>query len=78
VQELEKAVAALSPEELREFRAWFADFDMAQWDRQIEQDLNAGRPDQLINKAMKDYRAGGTSDLPRSQMKFGNEGIILA
>jgi hypothetical protein len=33
VQELEKAVAVLSPEELREFRAWFADFDMAQWDR---------------------------------------------
>jgi len=31
VQELEKAVAVLSPEEPREFRARFADFDMAQW-----------------------------------------------
>jgi predicted esterase len=58
VQELEKAVAVLSPEELREFRAWFADFDMAQWDRQIEQDSNAGRLDHFINKAMEDYRAG--------------------
>ena len=58
VLELEKAVAVLSPEELREFRVWFADFDMAQWDRQIEQDSNAGRLDHLINKAMEDYRAG--------------------
>jgi hypothetical protein len=63
VQELEKAVAVLSSEELREFRAWFADFDMAQWDRQIEQDSNAGRLDHLINKALEDYRAGRTTDL---------------
>ena len=63
VLELEKAVAVLSPEELREFRAWFADFDMAQWDRQIEDESNAGRLDHLINKAMEDYRAGKTTDL---------------
>lgn len=63
VRELEKAVAVLSPEELREFRAWFADFDMAQWDRQIEEDSNAGRLDHLINKALEDHRAGRTTDL---------------
>jgi len=63
VAELEKAVAVLSPEELQEFRAWFADFNMAQWDRQIERDSNAGRLDHLINKAMEDHRAGRTTDL---------------
>jgi hypothetical protein len=63
LQELEKAVAILSPEELREFRAWFADFDMAQWDRQIEQDSNAGKLNHLINKALEDHRAGRTTDL---------------
>ena len=30
------------PEELAEFRAWFADFDGALWDRQIEEDVAAG------------------------------------
>jgi hypothetical protein len=63
VAELEKAVSVLSPEELREFRAWFADYDMAQWDRQIEQDSSAGKLDHLINKAMEDYRAGRITDL---------------
>lgn len=63
VVDLEKAVSVLSPEELREFRAWFADFDMAQWDIQIEQDSTSGRLDHLINKALEDYRAGRTTDL---------------
>jgi len=63
VRELEKAVEVLSPEELREFRTWFADFDMAQWDKQIEEDSKAGRLDHLIDKAMEDYRAGKTTDL---------------
>jgi len=48
---------------LREFRVWFADFEMAQWDREIEQDSNSGRLDHLIDKAMEDYRAGRTTDL---------------
>jgi hypothetical protein len=57
VVELERAVSVLSPEELREFRAWFADFDMGQWDRQIEQDSTAGRLDHLINRASEEHRA---------------------
>jgi hypothetical protein len=63
VAELEKAVSVLSPEELRAFRSWFAEFDMAQWDRQIEQDSNAGKLDHLIGKALKDHRAGRTREL---------------
>ena len=42
VQELEKAVAKLSPEELAEFRAWFQQFDMDEWDRQIARDSESG------------------------------------
>ncbi len=61
--ELERAVAELSPEELREFRAWFADFDMAQWDKQIEEDSAAGRLDHLVAEAMEDYRAGRTTEI---------------
>ena len=63
VKELEQAVSILSQAELREFRAWFAEFDMAQWDRQIEEDSAAGRLDHLINKALDDHRAGKTTEL---------------
>jgi len=40
---LEEAVAALDPSELAVFRCWFAEFDAAAWDRQLEADLTAGK-----------------------------------
>jgi hypothetical protein len=63
VKELEKAVSVLSPDELRQFRAWFSEFDMAQWDKQIEENSKAGRLDHLIDKALKNHRAGKSTDL---------------
>lgn len=63
VIELEKAVSSLTSEELKEFRGWFADFEMAEWDKQIEADSAAGRLDPMIEKAMEDYRAGRATDL---------------
>lgn len=63
VAQLESVITQLPPEELREFRAWFAEFDMAQWDRQIEADSAAGRLDGMIERAMKDYRDGKATDL---------------
>ncbi|HEV8718819.1 MAG TPA: hypothetical protein VGX03_39115 [Candidatus Binatia bacterium] len=43
LQEIEEAVRQLSAEELAAFRAWFAEFDAAVWDRQIEEDVVVGR-----------------------------------
>jgi len=36
VNELERQLELLSPEELAEFRRWFAEFDAHLWDRQLE------------------------------------------
>jgi hypothetical protein len=47
VEEIERAVRELPPEELALFRAWFAEFDAGVWDRQIEADVAAGRLDAL-------------------------------
>ena len=43
VQELENAIAKLSPEELAELRAWFYERDQEEWDRQIARDSEAGQ-----------------------------------
>ena len=61
--ELEKAVKELSPEQFKQFRAWFADYDMTEWDRQIERDSAAGRLDKLMDEALEDYRAGRTREI---------------
>jgi hypothetical protein len=58
VKAIEKAVAALLPAELAEFRRWFAEYDSAAWDRQIEQDATSGKLDHLAAEALADYRTG--------------------
>mgnify|MGYP001491320985 CR=1 FL=1 len=63
IEEIEEAVATLSSEDYESFREWFAEFDMAQWDRQIEEDSKAGRLDSMINEALEDYHAGRATDL---------------
>ena len=63
VTEIESAVRNLKPEDLSAFRAWFAEFDAEQWDRQFEQDVAAGRLDKLADQALKDLHDGKCTDL---------------
>ena len=62
IKAIEDAVKALPPKDLAEFRHWFAEFDAAAWDRQIEQDFAAGKLDGLLIEAQADYRAGAVRE----------------
>ncbi len=48
IQEIQDALRQLSSEDLATFRQWYAEFDVALWDRQLEMDvallLQAGFP----------------------------------
>ncbi|MBW4517145.1 MAG: hypothetical protein KME11_18215 [Timaviella obliquedivisa GSE-PSE-MK23-08B] len=63
LQEIERAVSQLSPEELSAFRDWFAEFDAEIWDRQFEEDVAAGRLNQLAEKALQHLQEGHCTDL---------------
>jgi len=63
ITEIEQALEKLPPEELAKFREWFAEFDAAQWDRQLERDIAAGRLDALAAEALADLREGRCKDL---------------
>ena len=58
VKEIEDAVLRLSGPDLAAFRTWFAQFDAGAWDRQIEEDVAAGRLDALADEALNDLREG--------------------
>ena len=58
IKAIKEAVEALPPSELAEFRRWFADFDAAAWDVQIEQDAASGKLDALAAEALVDHRSG--------------------
>jgi hypothetical protein len=63
VQEIAAAISKLSRAELAAFRAWFAEFDANAWDRQLEEDVAAGRLDALAGEALRDLREGRCTDL---------------
>ncbi len=62
VEEVEREVRSLSAEELSVFRQWFFDFDSAVWDRQIEDDTHQGKLADLADAALRDHRAGKTTE----------------
>ncbi len=62
LQALEKRVSALSADELAEFRRWFAEFDDAKWDRQVERDAKAGKLDALGDEALRDHAQGKSTE----------------
>jgi len=63
VEQLEKQIEKLSPEDLASFRAWFLEFDARVWDAQIEADVKAGKLKGLIAEALADYKAGKAREL---------------
>ena len=63
LESLEKEVANLTPEELAAFRAWFTEYDWELWDRQLEQDVAAGRLDKLAEEALAEDARGETREL---------------
>jgi hypothetical protein len=63
VHEIEQAIRALESEELAALRAWFAAFDAEVWDRQLEQDVAAGRLDRFAEEALRDFQNGRCTDL---------------
>jgi hypothetical protein len=63
LHDISDAVGKLPAEDLAAFRAWFAEFDAGQWDRQFDEDVAAGRLDDLAEEALRDLREGRCTDL---------------
>jgi hypothetical protein len=63
VQEIEAAIERLSPAELAELAAWFAEYHHSRWDERIERDLAEGRLDKVIREAEAAYERGESRPL---------------
>jgi hypothetical protein len=62
LKEVEEAVRGFSAEDLAAFRTWFAKFDAEVWDRQIGDDVEAGRLDTFAEEALRELREGNCSE----------------
>ncbi len=63
IAEIESAIAQLPAEEFAELMTWLQKYNEKMWDKQIEDDLAAGRLDNLIAEAEDEYRQGLTRPL---------------
>ena len=63
IEKIGREIKEFSPSELAAFRKWFHDFDTEAWDRQIEEDVQAGKLDALAEGALKTLKCGGCSEI---------------
>jgi len=63
VESLENQIASLTPQELAAFREWFTKYDADAWDRQIENDVKAGKLERLAARALSAHARGETKGM---------------
>jgi hypothetical protein len=63
VQEIERAIDALTPQQIEELHVWLDQRHPQPIDAQLKADLDAGRIDDRINRALADHKAGNTRPL---------------
>ena len=63
IEKIEHQIEALSAQELAEFRRWYREFDAAAWDRQIREDIQAGKLDVLADESLKAFQDGKAREI---------------
>ena len=63
VERIEGEVKNLSPDELKAFRDWFAEFDAEVWDQQVAADVKNGKLLSLAERALLDHQSGRSTRL---------------
>jgi hypothetical protein len=63
VEEITAAIERLPADQVTRIRAWLAEYAERLWDEQIERDERDGRLDVLVERALKEHRAGRTRPL---------------
>ncbi|HEY1684701.1 MAG TPA: hypothetical protein VGG19_08065 [Tepidisphaeraceae bacterium] len=64
VDEIKTAIQKLPPDEQTKLVHWINDWADDEWDRQIKEDMAAGRLDDLLTQVRKDIEAGNLLDMP--------------
>ena len=63
VREIERAIDALTPEQVEELYLWLDKHHPQAIDTQLKTDLDAGRIDNRITRALADHKTGRTEPL---------------
>ena len=73
VEEIEEAIERLPREDFCRLIDWIRERFGDAWDREIEQDLEAGRLEHLAGEALAEYRSGQTTPFPPDEEPSNQE-----
>lgn len=60
---IKTAITQLPLAELMDFGVWYKQFEAQVWDKQIEEDIKAGKLDRLAEEALADFEANRCTEL---------------
>jgi hypothetical protein len=63
LEQIEKSISELDPQEFERFTAWFEALQAERWDRDLAKDTANGSLDELAELALTDFRSGRTRPL---------------
>ena len=63
LEQIEKSILELSPDELKAFTEWFEEMMEKSFDDAIERDAGSGKLDALMDQAILEHRSGLSRDL---------------
>ncbi len=64
IEEIEVAIDQLPRDELLKLANWISSKFANEWDKQIQEDIEAGRLDHAAREALSEFRAGRTTPFP--------------
>lgn len=63
IAKIQEEILALSETDYQQLRQWLNELDKDKWDRQIEEDSNAGKLDFLMAEALEGKKKGTLKNL---------------
>lgn len=63
LEQIETAILNLSTDEFKQLKQWFLELDYQQWEQQLEQDVAAGKLEELANEAIAEFESGHCQEI---------------
>ena len=63
LEQIEKSVSELNPEEFERFSSWFEALQADRWDRELTRDAASGALDEFAERALEQFRSNRTRPL---------------
>lgn len=63
LEQIEKSVSELGPEEFERFSVWFEALQAERWDRELAEDAAKGTLDEFAEAALAEFRSNRTRPL---------------